>query len=115
MQTPVTCLPSGPLGGDQQNGALIAEGKLDRCIFCGGPPAQPRHEPDSNALLRISVVWNLPPPCDRAAADYLISSPLPPWDGYQRRTPDVVSPIAYVRVEAAEQLLPLSVNKTEQL
>jgi methylglyoxal synthase len=67
---PVTCFQSGPLGGDQQIGALIASGRLDMLIF-----PQP-HDSDVKALVRIAVVWNIPIACNRTSADYLITSPL---------------------------------------
>jgi methylglyoxal synthase len=87
LETPVICLQSGPLGGDQQIGALIAEGVLDLLIFFWDPLEPQPHDPDVKALIRIAVVWNLPVACDRATADYLISSPLLTGP-YQRLMPD---------------------------
>jgi methylglyoxal synthase len=80
-------LHSGPLGGDQQVGALIVEGKVDFVIFFWDPLAPQPHDPDVKALLRLTVVWNVPVACNRATADFLISSPLLST-AYQRTVPD---------------------------
>lgn len=87
LDIPVVKLQSGPLGGDQQVGARIAEGTVDLIIFFWDPLQPQPHDPDVKALLRIAVVWNIPAACNRASADYMISSPLLTSE-YERRLPE---------------------------
>jgi methylglyoxal synthase len=76
LDLPVTCFQSGPLGGDQQIGALIAADALDMLVFFWDPMSSQPHDSDVKALVRIAVVWNIPIACNRTSADYLITSPL---------------------------------------
>jgi methylglyoxal synthase len=83
----VTLLECGPLGGDQQIGSRIVEGQIDFLVFFSDPFETQPHDSDVKALLRITVVWNIPVACNRASADFLISSPLMST-GYERIVPD---------------------------
>lgn len=87
LDLPVTCLQSGPLGGDLQIGAMIADGSIDFLVFFWDPLEPQPHDTDVKSLLRIAVVWNIPVACDRASADFMISSPLM-TGSYERTVPD---------------------------
>jgi methylglyoxal synthase len=84
---PIRKLQSGPLGGDQQVGAMISNDEINFLIFFWDPLQPMPHDPDVKALLRMAAVWNIPIACNRASADFMISSPL--MDGeYSRLIPD---------------------------
>lgn len=94
LDRPVTKLLSGPLGGDQQIGSLIAEGEIDILIFFWDPMEAQPHDSDVKALLRVAMAWNCIVACDRATADFVLTSPLmqeefviqiPDYSGYLNR------------------------------
>lgn len=95
-------LQSGPLGGDQQIGALIAAGEMDLVVFFWDPLTAQPHDSDVRALLRIAVVWNVPIACNRASADFMIASPLLS-NTYQRFSPDYHVYTERLDAEQAEQ------------
>lgn len=77
---------SGPLGGDQQIGALIAEGNIDMLVFFWDPLEPMSHDPDIKALLRLATLWNIPMACNASSADFLLASPC--FRAYDRKVPD---------------------------
>ncbi len=87
LDRPVKTMLSGPLGGDQQIGAMIAEGKIDVLIFFWDPMEAQPHDSDVKALLRLGVAWNILLACDRATADFILTSPLI-MDEYEIIIPD---------------------------
>lgn len=90
LECKIIICESGPLGGDQQIGSRIAEGVVDFLIFFWDPLEPLPHDPDIRALLRVAAVWNIPVACDRASADFMISSPLMAKE-YTRILPDYES------------------------
>ena len=97
LDRPVKKLLSGPLGGDQQIGALIAGGDIDILVFFWDPMEAQPHDSDVKALLRVAIAWNCIVACDRATADFVLTSPLmqeefviqvPDYSGYLNRKID---------------------------
>ncbi len=86
LDLPVERVNSGPLGGDQQIGAMIATGLVDVLVFFADPLEPMPHDPDVKALLRLAMVWNVPVACNRASADFLVSSSLMS-ESYRPRRP----------------------------
>ena len=94
LNQPVKKLLSGPLGGDQQMGAMVAEEKLDMMVFFWDPMEAQAHDSDVKALLRLAVAWNILMACNRSSADFILTSVLmqedypvvvPDYSGYLTR------------------------------
>lgn len=90
LDLPVQSMISGPLGGDQQLGARIAERRVDILVFFWDPFEPQPHDPDVKALLRVAAVWNIPVACNESSADFLLSSPLLEQP-HECRVPDYAS------------------------
>lgn len=87
LNLPVKKLLSGPLGGDQQIGSLIAEGQIDLIVFFWDPMEAQPHDSDVKALLRLAVAWNILMACNRTTADFILTSHLMD-DAYEAQVPD---------------------------
>ena len=92
----ITMLKSGPLGGDQQLGAMIASGEIDMLIFFWDPMSAQPHDVDVKALLRLATLYNVPTAINRSSADFLISSPLMAHDEYSPVLKDYTSSLSEV-------------------
>lgn len=93
-KTKITLLKSGPLGGDQMLGAMIAQGQIDAMFFFWDPMQAQPHDVDVKALLRLATLYNVPTAFNRSTADYIISSPL---FGDSSYTPDVKDYTGYIQ------------------
>ncbi len=118
----VNKLQSGPLGGDQQIGAKIVSNEIDFLIFFWDPLEPQPHDPDVKALLRMAVVWNIPIACNRASADFMISSPLmdgeydrlvPDYEGYRTRKINLGEPAEEATNSVVERAGSASAKKPE--
>ncbi len=87
LQLPIESMISGPLGGDQQLGARIAERRVDMLVFFWDPFEPQPHDPDIKALLRVAAVWNIPVACNESSADYMLGSALME-QAHEYRIPD---------------------------
>ncbi len=94
LDRPIKKLMSGPLGGDQQIGSMIASAEIDMLVFFWDPMEAQPHDSDVKALLRLGIAWNILVACDRSTADFLLTSPLieeeyeiiiPDYDSYLKR------------------------------
>ncbi len=110
----ITRYASGPLGGDQQVGAAIVEGRIDFVVFFSDPLEPHPHDVDVKALLRIAVVYNIPVACNRATADFLVSSPLMKEE-YRRLTMGIEDQLVRWVQPVPAELSPSEILPTELL